>query len=61
MSIVAKSVFRRGAEDGVWFGIYLSVLFVLSILQIPFLGLLGLIMALAVPVYVFFVLRKGYI
>ena len=58
-----KSVFRRGAEDGVWFGIYLSALFIFSALSlnVPFLGNIATLMSLGVPVYVFFILRKGYI
>ena len=58
-----KSVFRRGAEDGVWFGIYLSALFIFSALSlnVPFLGNIATLMSLGVPVYVFYILRKGYI
>ena len=58
-----KSVFRRGAEDGVWFGIYLSALFIFSALSlnVPFLGNIATLMSLGVPIYVFYILRKGYI
>lgn len=63
MEIKPKSVFRRGAEDGTWFGIYLSVLFILSAvsIKISILGLLAFIMALAVPIYAYIILRKGFI
>lgn len=58
-----KSVFRRGAEDGAWFGIYLSVLFIFSVsaLSAPLLGHIATIMALAVPLVTYFTLRRGFI
>lgn len=63
MEIKPKSVFRRGAEDGIWFGLYLSVLFFLSAIAInyPLLGHIATFMALAVPVYTFMTLRRGFI
>ena len=63
MEIKPKSIFRRGAEDGVKFGIYLSAMFMFVALSttLPLLGYLSTLMALAVPVYAFFTLRKGYI
>ena len=63
MEIKPKSVFRRGAEDGIWFGLYLSIMFIFTALAttIPFIGFLSTIMALAVPVYAFITLRKGFI
>ncbi len=63
MEIKAKSVFRRGAEDGIWFGIYLSALFIFSAVAVsaPLLGHIATLMALAVPIYVFFTLRKGFV
>ncbi len=63
MEIKPKSVFRRGAEDGIWFGLYLSVLFIFTAASIgmPLLGHFATLMALGVPVYVYFTLRKGFI
>lgn len=58
-----KSTFKRGAEDGAWFGLFLSLLFFFSAnaLSIPLLGHIATLMALCVPVLTFFFLRKGYI
>ena len=58
-----KSVFRRGAEDGLGFGIYLSALFIFSAIatNMPLLGLIATIMALVVPVYTYLTLRKGFV
>lgn len=55
-------IYRRGADDGLWFGIYLSVLFVLlagsiySMLE----AIVSIIMIMAVPVIIWFYLRRGY-
>ena len=58
-----KSVLRRGAEDGVSFGVYLSALFMFAAFssKLPILGHISSIMALAVPVYTFITLRKGFV
>ncbi len=60
-----KSVFRRGAEDGLGFGIYLSLLFIFYAvaIDVPLLGSIVLLMALAVPVpvYTYITLRKGFV
>lgn len=63
MNINPKSVFRRGAEDGIWFGLYLSVMFVLVALSMstPLLGHIATLMTLFVPIYTFITLRKGFI
>lgn len=62
MDIKPKSVFRRGAEDGVKFGIYLSIMFlcVAFSTSIPLLGFLSTLMALGVPVFAYITLNKGY-
>ncbi|MBR5332423.1 MAG: DUF4199 domain-containing protein [Muribaculaceae bacterium] len=62
MEIKPKSIFRRGAEDGAKFGIYLSVLFIFVAysLNVPLLGYLSTFMALGVPVYAYITLSKGY-
>ena len=63
MNINPKSVFRRGAEDGAWFGLYLSVMFIFvaNSMTVPFLGHIATLMAISVPIYTFITLRKGYI
>lgn len=63
MNINPKSVFRRGAEDGAWFGLYLSVMFVLvaTSMEVPLLGHIATLMALCVPIYTFITLRRGFI
>ena len=63
MKITPKSVFRRGAENGAFFGIYLSLFFIFTTtsLQIPLLGHIASIMAILVPVYIYFTLRKGFV
>ncbi len=63
MNINPKSVFRRGAEDGAWFGLYLSVMFIFVAysMTVPLLGHLATLMALGVPIYTFITLRKGFI
>lgn len=57
-----KSVYRRGADDGFWFGLYLSVLFLISVHSIysAIAGIFAFAMAIAVPVIIFFFLRRSY-
>ncbi len=59
---MVKSIYRRGADDGFWFGIYLSVLCVALFKSIdsPVLFLAAMVMVAAVPVIVYFFLRRGY-
>ena len=61
----AKSVYRRGADDGFIFGVYLSLMFILEAMAFvhgaPVLSLLALIMIFAVPVVIYFFLRRAYI
>lgn len=56
------SVYRRGADDGFWFGIYLSLLFVsmAGSLDSALLGIAALAMVVAVPVVVYFFLKRSY-
>lgn len=63
MNINPKSVFRRGAEDGAWFGLYLSVMFIFvaKSMAVPLLGHIATLMALFVPIYTFITLRRGFI
>lgn len=54
------SPYRRGADDGFFFGIYLSLMFLASLLsaRLPFLSLLSLVMAAGVPVVIFLFMRR---
>lgn len=56
------SVYKRGADDGFWFGIYLSVLIILcfSSVNMPLLSMPAIILALGVPVVIFFFLKRAY-
>ncbi len=58
-----KSVFRRGADDGLYFGIYLAVLFFFMAysMRVPFLGLLSFVMIIGVPVLTYKFLRRYYV
>ena len=57
------SPFRRGAEDGVLFGVYLGALSVcmLAGLRLPVLEVLFLILAVGVPFYCFRRQRRSYV
>lgn len=54
------SPYRRGADDGFIFGIYLAVMFLASLLstRIPLLSLLSLVMAAGVPVVIYQFMRR---
>ncbi len=58
-----KSVFRRGADDGFYFGIYLTILFFSMIysFKVPLLGLVSTIMIIVVPVITYKFLRRYFI
>lgn len=60
-SNVGRSVYRRGAEDGLWFGAYLSVLMlaILMTVHVELLSLLAVAMILGVPFLVYKTLRRG--
>lgn len=64
-STINKSVYRRGADDGFIFGLYLSVMFIAMALSITTsslpANLIGLAMTAAVPVVIYFFLRRAYI
>ena len=62
MTTESKSVFKRGADDGFWAGIYLSVLVIALLLSVKSLlaGMLGLVMAVGVPVATYLLLRRAY-
>lgn len=55
-----QSPYRRGAEDGLIFGIYLTVLFYATVLsqQFPLLGFPALIMIAGVPVVIFMMMKR---
>ncbi len=63
MTTENKSPYRRGADDGFYFGIYLSILFFASVfsLEIGILGLLTMIMTLGVPFVIYYFLRRTYV
>ncbi|MDE6309622.1 MAG: hypothetical protein K2L81_05445, partial [Muribaculaceae bacterium] len=58
-----KTGVRRGAEQGLLMGVWLSATFVVaaSSLWVNALSLLALLMMSAVPVMVYFMLRRTYI
>lgn len=58
-----KSIYRRGAEHGVALGVYLSVMFVAMALslEVAWLGLLAMTMALCVPLLTYKMLRRSYV
>lgn len=55
-------LFKRGADNGFVFGLYLTVLFFAMAysLTVPMLGLIALAMMFAVPLITYHYLRKGY-
>lgn len=57
-----KSLFKRGADDGFWMGLFLSVLFVAMAYSVysALVGVLALAMLIAVPFLIFFFLRRSY-
>lgn len=57
---IITSPYRRGADFGFLFGIYLTVMFFSSILakSLPLTGLLSFVMMIGVPVFIFLVLRR---
>lgn len=63
MAYQQKSVYRRGADDGLFFGVYLIALFFATAysLTMPFVGLLSTILMLAVPVVIYRFLRRAHI
>ena len=58
-----KSIYRRGADDGLILGIYFSVMSILSMTtqNMPLLSLASLIMFLLVPFVLYRFLRKCYV
>lgn len=61
----SKSIYRRGADDGFIFGLYLSLMFVIMAVSLTdgslTASLTGIAMVLAVPVVIYFFLRKTYL
>lgn len=58
----SKSIYRRGADDGLILGVYMSVCFlcIASTMHSTLLGVCGIAMAAGVPVIVYFMLRRGF-
>lgn len=63
-SSTSKSIYRRGAEDGAIFGVYLSVLFIVTAMSMTGMSMLaslaGLALIVAVPAVIYVFLRRSY-
>lgn len=59
---MVKSLYRRGADNGLIFGIYLSVMSILLMLSVdtPNLSIPALVMIAGIPFLIFYFLRKLY-
>ena len=57
------ALFRRGADDGFIFGVYLTAMFFAMAYsqQIPMLSLIAMVLMLGVPFYTYFFLRRAYV
>ena len=57
------SPYRRGAAQGLFFGIYLSILFLASVYSVsyPLMGLVGMLLVLGVPFYIYRCLRATFV
>lgn len=57
------SPYRRGATQGMLFGIYLSILFLDSVYSVsyPLMGLIGMLLIVGVPFYIFRCLRATFV
>ncbi len=57
------SPYRRGADQGFFFGLYLSAMFIISAVsvKVQFLGIIPLIMAISVPFIIYRLLRRTYV
>ncbi|MDD2961421.1 MAG: DUF4199 domain-containing protein [Muribaculaceae bacterium] len=58
-----KSIYRRGADDGLIFGIYLSAIFLCSVIGVgvPILSILSLLLIIALPLLLFKFLRRSFV
>lgn len=58
-----KNIYARGADDGLWLGIYLCVLFFSCVgsLSIPMLNVLAFTLIVGVPPMVYFFLRRTHV
>lgn len=58
-----KNIYARGADDGFWLGLYLSVLFFLTVfaLKVPVLNIAAGAMALGVPFLTYFFIRRTHV
>ena len=58
-----KSPYRRGADDGAWFGLYLIALFFSSVysMRFPILGVVSFMLTVSVPLVTYMALRRTYI
>lgn len=59
-----KSVYRRGADDGFFFGIYLSLMLLATFYSVSgpsmLSGLFSFAMIIGVPAVIYFFIRRGY-
>lgn len=62
MTDINTSVYRQGADTGLYFGLYLTALFFTMAysVNVPFLSLLSFLLMLGVPVFIYKCLRSYY-
>ncbi len=60
---IFHSPYRRGADYGAWFGLYLTALFFATAYSMsqPPLGLLSLVLMSGVPAVIYIMLRRSYV
>ena len=58
-----KSIYKRGADDGLWLGLYFCAMFALSVcsLSVPAVNAVVAVMALGVPFLTYFFLRRTHV
>lgn len=56
-----RTVYHRGASDGLIMGIYLTLMYVMQVtgIKTPMLGLLGEVLMLGVPAVAYLLMRRG--
>lgn len=61
--IISRSPYKRGADRGAWFGIYLTALFFATSYSVdrPLCAVVGMALMLGVPPCIFFMLRRSYV
>lgn len=58
-----RNIYRRGADDGLWLGLYLTVIFALMVASVshPAFNIPGLGMMLGVPFLTYYYLRRTHV